>query len=187
MIKGKLRQLGSQRAHDAHEPTHWLWYGVSLLVGLLLSVLLLVAAVQLLMPRLVYGAATSILEKPWHCLGRGIAIALLFPAVIALLMLTVIGIPVGLATMAAYALLLPTAYVAIAYCVGLYVRGWFGKKEQPQGRTAKIMWTLAGIGILALIALVPLLGWALLLLAMIAGLGAVIGQLGPALRATGSS
>jgi hypothetical protein len=94
-------------------------------------------------------------------------------------MVTVIGVPIGLIGVAALLLLYALAFVAIAFCIGLYARSLFGKADELTGMWSRILWTAAGILILIVVGLVPFVGWAIGILAIMAGLGAVTSQLGP--------
>ena len=182
VVAGQLRQVETQSPFAEGLPKNWIWYVVLAVLGALLALVLLGATLQLAMPGLLSNAAATAVDRPWASLGRGLALALLLPGAVALLMATVIGAPIGLVTMAAYFVLVTLAFVAISYCIGLFVRGFSSRKDTPTGLGSRILWTATGILILAIIGLVPFVGWAIGMLAMIAGLGAVVSQLGPVFR-----
>ncbi len=182
VIAGQVRQVESQLPFAEGLPESWIWYGVLAVTGFVVAILLLGAAVQLAVPGLLSNAVATVQAKPWSTLGRGLVFALVVPVAIALLMATVIGIPIGMVTAAGFVVLVALAFVAIAYCIGLYVRRLFGRQDVPTGLGSRILWTSLGILILLIVGLIPFIGWAIGVLAMIAGLGAVISQLGPVLR-----
>jgi cytoskeletal protein CcmA (bactofilin family) len=182
VVTGKLRQVETQSPFAKEMPKNWIWYFVLAVLGALLALVLLGAALQLAMPGLLSNAAATAVDRPWVSLGRGLALALLLPGAVALLMATVIGVPIGLVTMASYFVLLTLALVAISYCIGLFVRGFSSHKGIPIGLGSRILWTATGILILVIVGLVPFVGWAIGMIAMIAGLGAVVSQLGPVFR-----
>ena len=182
IIAGQVRQVESQLPFAEGLPESWIWYGVLAVIGFMLAILLLGAAVQLAVPGLLSNAVATVQAKPWSTLGRGLVLALVVPIAIALLMATVIGIPIGMVTAAGFVVLVALAFVAIAYCIGLYVRRLFGRQDVPTGLGSRILWTSLGILILLIVGLIPFIGWAIGVLAMIAGLGAVISQLGPVFR-----
>jgi hypothetical protein len=182
VVAGQLRQVKTQSPFTEGLPKDWIWYVVLAVLGALLALVLLGAALQLAIPGLLSSAVTTAVDKPWVSLGRGFALALLLPGAVALLMATVIGAPIALVTMASYFVLLTLAFVAISYCIGLFVRGFPRRKGIPTGLGSRILWTTAGILILVIVGLVPFIGWAIGMLAMIAGLGAVVSQLGPVFR-----
>ena len=182
IIAGQVRQVESQLPFAEGLPESWIWYGVLAVIGFGVAILLLGAAVQLALPGLLSNAVATVQAKPWSTLGRGLVLALVVPIAIALLMATVIGIPIGMVTAAGFVVLVALAFVAIAYCIGLYVRRLFGRQDIPTGLGSRILWTSLGIFILLIVGLIPFIGWAIGVLAMIAGLGAVISQLGPVFR-----
>lgn len=181
VVAGQLRQVETQSPFAEGLPKNWIWYVV---LGALLALVLLGAALQLAMPGLLSNAAATAVDRPWASLGRGLALVLLLPGAVALLMATVIGAPIGLVTMASYFVLLTLAFVTISYRIGLFVRGFSSHKDIPTSLGPRILWTTAGILTLVIVGLVPFVGWAIGMLAMIAGLGAVVSQLGPVFRRT---
>ena len=182
VIAGQIRQVESQLPFAEGLPESWIWYGALAVTGFVLAILLLGAALQLAAPGLLSNAAATLQAKPWSTLGRGLVLALVVPIAVALLMASVIGIPIGMVTAAGFVVLLALAFVAIAYCIGLYVRRLFGLHGIPTGSGSRILWTSLGIFILLIVGLIPFVGWAIGILAMIAGLGAVISQLSPIFR-----
>lgn len=182
VIAGQVRKVESQLPFAEGFPKNWIWYGVLAVIGFVLAILLLGAAVQLAMPGLLSNAVATVQTKPWSTLGRGLVLALVVPIAIALLMASVIGIPIGMVTAAGFIVLVAMAFVAIAFCIGLYVRRLFGRQDVPTGLGSRILWTSLGILILMVVGLIPFIGWAIGMLAMITGLGSVISQLGPVFR-----
>jgi hypothetical protein len=109
-------------------------------------------------------------------------VALLGPAVVALLMASVIGIPIGMITSAALFLLFVLGFVAISYCIGLYLRGLRSKNDVISSSGGRILWTVIGMFVMFIVALIPFIGWVVDFLAVIAGVGAVVSEIGPLLR-----
>jgi hypothetical protein len=97
-------------------------------------------------------------------------------------MASVIGAPIGFLIGASLVLLYAIAFVAVSYRIGLYVRRLFGRMESAAGAGPRILWTSVGILIFVIIGAIPLIGWAIGMLAIVCGLGAVISQLGPVFR-----
>lgn len=182
VVAGQIRQVEMVIPFAKEVPRVSIWHGILAVLGVLLAILLLGSALQVAVPGLISNAAATARAKPWSTLGRGLVLALVVPAAVAFLMATVIGIPIGMVTMAGFVVLVALAFVAIAYCIGLYVRFLFGRKGIPEGSGSRILWTSLGIFILVILGLIPFVGWAISVLAMIAGLGAVISQFGPIFR-----
>lgn len=184
VVSGRIRQVDTGLPFAREAPKGWIWYALLFVPGLLLALVLLAAIMQFGVPGLLSSAAETAVRRPWASLGRGLVLALLVPAAAALLMSTIIGAPIGLVTMAAFFVLLAVAFTGISYCIGLYVRGLFGKKQPPSGLGSRVLWSTAGILIVVIVGLVPFVGWAIGMLAMIAGLGASISEFGPLFRKT---
>ena len=179
VVAGQIIEVESPIPFEEESPEHPLLIAVSVLFGVFAAVILLGIALQLAVPGVLSRAAATVRTGLWASLGRGFVLALLGPAAILLLMVTVVGAPIGLIGVAALVLLYALAYVAIAFCVGLYVRRLFGKSDDATGAWPRILWTAAGMLVLTVIGLVPFVGWAICVVAVMAGLGAVVGQIGP--------
>jgi cytoskeletal protein CcmA (bactofilin family) len=185
-IAGQIIQVEPRFPLDREAPEHPVWIAVLVMLGFFLALVVLGVALQLAIPGILIGSNAKIRSGLWACLGRGLVLALLAPAVAALLMFTVIGAPIGMLIFASLVLLYAMAFVAISYSIGLYVSRLFGKSETATGTGSRILWTCVGILLLVIIGMIPLIGWAFGILAIICGLGAVISQLGPLFRRTGS-
>jgi hypothetical protein len=107
--------------------------------------------------------------------------------VVALLMASVIGIPIGMITSATLFLLFVLGFVAISYCIGLYLRGLRAKRNVISGAAERILWTAIGLFVMFFVALVPFIGWVVDFLAVVAGVGAVVSEIGPLLRGAGTA
>lgn len=186
-IAGQIIQVEPRFPFDREAPEHPVWIAVLVMLGFFLALIVLGVALQLAIPGILIGSQSAITTGLWACLGRGLVLALLAPAVAALLMFTVIGAPIGILIFAALVLLYAMAFVAISYSIGRYVSRLFGKSETETRTGSRILWTSVGILLLVIIGIVPLIGWAIGMLAIICGLGAVLTQLGPLFRRTSSA
>jgi hypothetical protein len=140
--------------------------------GLLLGVL-----AQLAVPTPLSRAAARMRTELWACIGRGLAWALVLPAVAALLFASLIGIPAGAILMATIFVLWALAFVTSAYAIGLWMRSRRGAVASEPGAGGRIGWTLLGILVLLIAWVVPFVGWIFAVLALLGGLGAVMGGL----------
>ena len=185
VVSGEIRQVETEMpfAEDVI-PKNWIWYILLFLFGIIVAMVLLATALQLTVPGVLSDAASIAQKQPWGSLGRGLAVGILVPGIVALLMVTIVGAPIGIITIAAFVVLLALAFVTIAYCIGRYLRGQFGWQDPSVSFGARVLWTTLGILILVIVGIIPFVGWALLMLAMIAGLGAVVTRLAPAFRNT---
>ncbi|MDH3231557.1 MAG: hypothetical protein OEN55_17345 [Alphaproteobacteria bacterium] len=177
VVAGEIREFESTLAGFEGGPEDWIGSAILAALGILLALLLLGAVLQLALPGLLSRAAATAREQPWSTLGRGLVLLLLTPIVVMILMMTGIGIPVGMVILASFFVVATVALTAIAYCIGIYLRGLFGRKGAAENTGPRILWTALGISLLAIVGIVPFLGAVAILLALIAGLGAVIREL----------
>jgi hypothetical protein len=135
----------------------WIGYSVSTLVlGLL---------VLLLAPRLDAAIVEVMRTRMGASFGFGAATFFLVPIAAILLLITIVGIPLGLFVLLALALLYTIGYVAGAHALGRLI-------IKPP--TSPFLAFLVGLGILRLVALIPFVGGLGWLLASILGLGVLV-------------
>jgi len=141
-----------------------------LLTGLLVAGLLLYS----LFPRFTEHASTLIREAPVRTLGIGTALFFSVPPVAVLLVITIIGIPVAIALGAFHALALLAAYLVSCFFVGDVLARLIGQK--PRSKGWRMVLLAIGLFVLTLLTTLPYVGPFLILLACIAGLGAILLQ-----------
>ena len=135
------------------------WLAVSV------STLLLGFALLLLAPRgadAVHRAASS---APWASLGWGVAAFLGVPALAGLLLVSVLGLPLGLTLLLAFAFLLFVGYAWSAWIVGRLLWG------PPRNRPVAL---LIGWATLSAATMIPYAGGILWFVGAVFGLGAVV-------------
>jgi cytoskeletal protein CcmA (bactofilin family) len=135
----------------------WLAVSVSTLV---VGVLLVWVAESAL-----YAAARAVGERLGATIGWGVAIAIGAPLLAILALVTLVGIPFGIGLLLAAIPVLLVAYATSAWVVGRRVL-----RDRSQSPWAAL---LAGWGILRLLALVPVVGGLVGLVATVIGLGAL--------------
>ena len=133
-----------------------LWIAASLSSFLLGAVLLLVA------PRGAEAAARAGRTAVGPAIGLGVAVAVGLPVLGVLVSLTIVGLPLGLATLFALALLFGLAYVAGCF--------FLGRLMIKEPRSAWLAF-LVGWAILRVVGIVPVLGVLALLAASVYGAG----------------
>jgi hypothetical protein len=110
-------------------------------------------------------------EAPVRTLGLGTAVFFSVPPVALLLIITIIGIPVGILIGAFYAVALLAAYVVTCFFIGDTMAR--AMRRTPRTRWSRLLLLMLGLVILSLVTTLPYIGRLLLLLACIAGLGAI--------------
>ena len=162
-IHGKIvRNLPPERPRLF--PAFFAWLGfvsinfVSTLILGLLSVRFL--------PRFHQSVVTTLSARPWASLGIGFIAAVVLPVVCGLLLATVLAIPI--------ALILLTAFFIVLYWARIYAIGRIGEfilaRLRPASSRASAF--VLGLFVYYLLAIIPFIGWLVVPLVMLFGLGA---------------
>lgn len=139
-------------------PLAW-WLAVTV------STLLVGVALLLLAPRMLAAAQRSGRQRPWPAVGWGVLVAIALPLVAVLALVTLVGIPFGVALLLALVPVMLVAYVTSAWILGRRL------VKEPASPWLAL---LAGWGVLRLLALIPVLGFLVGLVATVFGLGALV-------------
>lgn len=134
------------------------WLAVSV------STLIVGALLVWLAPRALAAAERAVRERLGATVGWGIAIAIGVPLLAILALVTLVGIPFGVALLLAAIPVLLVAYATTAWIVG---------RRVLRSRSTSWAALLAGWGILRVLALIPVAGALVGLAATVAGLGAL--------------
>jgi cytoskeletal protein CcmA (bactofilin family) len=115
--------------------------------------------------------ADSVRDKPWQSLGWGALVLIATPIAILLVLITVIGIPLGLIGLALYLIALYLAQVFVALTIGSLIL----RRSAADENQGLLIGALAiGLAILSLLGLIPYLGFFIGLATVIFGLGALV-------------
>lgn len=130
----------------------------------------------LLLPVFGRHAAARVRSEPWQALGLGFAMLVAVPVLAVLLFITLLGIPLGLAVLALYPVLLLAGFV-----VGvLFVAGWLPvalRNPAPARWGASVGWFAAALLLVMLAGAVPVAGGIVVGLLSLAGIGALVLEL----------
>ncbi|MEO5692623.1 MAG: polymer-forming cytoskeletal protein [Usitatibacter sp.] len=157
------------RSHRSEGSEHSpVTHGVFWTIGLAALAALLAAA----FPGSSQHMAQELRERPWHTSLLGLLVLTAVPLAALLLMITLIGIPLGLLAMVLYAALLFVGYVWIAVVVGGLLLDRFNAET-----AALVAWRV-GAAVLAMVVLailvrVPFLGGIVKFAALLAGVGMI--------------
>ena len=135
------------------------WLAVSV------STLIVGALLVWLAPGALDGTERAVRERLWATVGWGVALAIGVPLLAILALVTLVGIPFGVALLLAAIPVLLVAYATTAWIVG--------RKVLSHRSTSPWAALLAGWGILRVLALIPVAGALVGLAATVAGLGAL--------------
>lgn len=148
------------------------WAAASILFGLFI----MGVVIAVVFPGLMNEAASALRTRPWTMLALGVAIAILTPMLIALLAITLLGLPLAFVLGAALALLWPVSIVAAGYAAAMFARSRLRSAADAPSAGGRALWAGLAMIMLILVGLIPVLGFFAWLLAFLFGLGAVAMQ-----------
>ncbi|MFY8093369.1 MAG: hypothetical protein ACOVN0_07805 [Niveispirillum sp.] len=141
-------------------------------LGKAVALFLLGVSVLWLLPGPVTRAADGLRRHPLRHFLLGAAILLLSPPLLALLMVSVVGIPLGVLLLGLWLFCLPLGLAVSGFGLALSIRR--GTNVRPGTEAGMLMRRYAvSVLALALLSLLPLAGWAVLAVAAALGLGAL--------------
>jgi len=149
------------------------WFGAMLLFGL---------AMLALLPRTFLTTNRLIIGQGGWALLAGLIALIVTPFVVTLLLVTVIGIPLGLALLGLWVIALVASFVYSSHSVGMWIANQLQWKLKWPQATALVI----GLALLALVMLVPLVGGLLIFLALVWGLGGIVLMAGEYLKTRNS-
>ena len=132
--------------------------------GLVLGIILLIAARSF-----VERGIDAIRSAPVRSALVGLGVLILVPLIASLIMVTIVGIPIGLLILLAFPLAISIGLVLAAF--GLADRILNRDRESRSGGS-RFVALLVGVVILAVIGLIPILGFVVGIVALLVGLGA---------------
>jgi predicted acyltransferase (DUF342 family) len=154
--------------HKNNQPTHYgafvrggLWFALYLLIAGLIAAMVLV----LLLPQTFHSATQAAIDHPGRTFLVGLAASILAPIVIIVLLVSIVGIPLGL-----LALLLWLATMLLA---GPFAAYYTGRLLMLKSTNALLI-MLVGAAVLMVLYFVPFLGAAVSVVAVWFGLGIIV-------------
>jgi hypothetical protein len=169
-ISGKVIRLEMELPEEPDAP-------IFLIVsGFFLTLLLSVSVMSWLFSRLIVDAGTSITQEGFKSIGLGVVLFLLTPPIILILVVTVIGIPLGLALLALYFIILFLGLVVGINFIGDLFLKLIGKREDG-GNGWRLLGIALAIILIMVTQLIPLLGGLAFIILFLLGLGAAAMQL----------
>lgn len=127
----------------------------------------------LVFPQFALAAARTLGTTPWRALALGFATLAAVPVLVLLLLVSVVGIPLALALLAAYLIMLLAGFLT-----GMLYLGDVGIRRlapgRAQSRLAIVAALVAALVVLWLVRLIPLLGGIVTFLVLLFGTGALL-------------
>ena len=141
-----------------------------------LTLLLSFTVVSWVFPGFMAETCTSIRQDGLKSVGIGLIFFLFMPPIILLLLISLVGFPLGLIAIALYPILLYTGFLSGVYFLSEMILKLMGKTPGPFSAWRLLASSIAIIAIMAIL-LVPLLGGVGLFVLVLLGLGAAVAQL----------
>lgn len=180
VIGGEVRRLELHLPNLRRIVIALIGIGIFLAVSWLTAVIVLLLGVQIAFTSFGTAAATRVVARPVAHLARGLGLGVAASVLAGVSIVSVVGLPIGLAVLTAIALGNLFALAAGSLAVGLVVRRLM--RSGDPGGASQIGWLIAGLFVLILAALIPYVGGLLVALVLVTGFGAVISELWQRLR-----
>lgn len=162
---------GNRQWESSFQGPSWLGAAMSFL-GLLAAAALFL----LLLPRFAVAASQRIGTSPFLALGIGFGTVVALPVLAVLLFITLLGIPLGIALLAAYPALLLAGFVAGVLFIARRLASAL-RQAEPRGLPGAMAWFAAALLLTLLVARVPFVGVPLVGLLALAGVGGCVLEL----------
>ena len=147
---------------------------VSALTGKILAFLMILVIgiiIILVTVRKPISMSDSIRNNTWQTLGWGALILFVTPIAAIIVCFTVVGIPIALIALALWGIALYLSQIPVALCIGrLIIR----RSREVESRGLQIGALAAGLAILAVLRLIPFLGFFIWLATALFGLGSLV-------------
>lgn len=149
-------------------------FAVFALLGFGAALLILAGVVLAFFAPQVNRAALTVTEQPLQSLGLGVLLAIGLPVTVVVLVITIIGIPLGLFILAVFGVLFGLGIVVAAYWLGMTLRDVIVHDTSTPRYVAALGWTLLGLLTFTLVGVIPLVGNLAQFFALVTGFGAFI-------------
>ena len=117
----------------------------------------------------------AIQKSPWQTLGWGALILIATPIAAVIVMITVIGLPLGIISLLLWGILIYISQIPVALLLGRLII----RQNRELDSTGIMIGALAlGLLILFILRLIPIIGWIVALLVIVFGLGTLITSIG---------
>ena len=146
---------------------------LALLAGIV-ALFIFSSAVLALFSRQIDQASRIVSEQPLQSLGLGVLLVIALPVTVLILMITIVGIPLGLFTLAVGGILGGLGIVVAAYWIGMKLRRVAAGDGTKPRFLVLLGWTLLGLVLFCLVGLMPIVGNLAQFFALVTGFGAFV-------------
>ena len=138
-----------------------------------LGLIVVITTLLLVLPVFFAGVIETLESRPGASALLGFALLVCIPVASIILLITVIGAPLGLMFMAVYFVLLLVGYVVAGAAVGDWLLKRF-RHANAGAKSSRILAAFAGILAITVLGAIPLLGGLVFFAALLMGIGAVV-------------
>lgn len=135
-----------------------------------LMVLITGIVIILIAPRRAKAAADAVKHRPLATLGWGALLLFVTPIALAIVFITILGIPLSIMGLVIYGIAIFLSQVAIGLFIGYWILGHFSNIES---RGLLILAYVLGFTLLTLVSFIPYIGWIIWLAVAVFGIGAM--------------
>jgi hypothetical protein len=129
-------------------------------------------ALFLAFPRFTVLASRTVGTDPLKSLGIGLLLFAAIPVLAILIMITILGIPLGLLIFLGFSIALLLGFVLVAFYLGdVGAQAFMGRRSRE--RVVRVAFLILALGILLLARQIPVIGAVLIVITVILGLGAM--------------
>jgi len=156
---------------ETREDRGWPFFGLGWEIFGFLAALVVGVIGILLIPGRTRGVSDALRSRPWHSLAWGALLLFVTPIAIVVMCVTLIGIPLALMTLALYLIALYLCQVIVGLVLGRWILHYLREVDTK----AMMVGALAlGLIILAILRVIPFLGFFVWLFTFLFGLGALL-------------
>jgi cytoskeletal protein CcmA (bactofilin family) len=160
-------QIGGEVTHKLPPRSNpFITWIITFLMALVTGIVII-----LIFPRRTTAITDSIRTRPWSSLGWGALILFLTPVAIMILLITVVGIPLGLIALLLYGAAIYLSQIPIALFIGRWTIGYL---REVRGRALLVAAFATGLLVLTLLTLIPYVGFAIWVATALFGLGGLV-------------
>lgn len=122
-----------------------------------------------LMPRVAHRSAETMMGHTLLAIALGFVTLIVTPIIATFIMITVIGLPLGLILLALWLLAMPVAFIMAAYSFGV----WLAQKAGWQFAGYEFVALILALAVVVFAASLPFIGWLIALLTLACGFGGI--------------
>lgn len=172
-VLGGIEQVAPLESQTAPVGRRLLRLAFGIWILWILGLMVVITMLIFVVPVFLSGAIDTLESRPGTSALLGFAMLVCVPVASIILLVTLIGAPLGLLFMAVYGILLLVGYLVAGAAVGDWLLKRF-RHAGPGAKGSRILAAVIGILVITVVGAIPLLGGLLSFAALLMGIGAVV-------------